>query len=419
MTETSNPHQQSPQLKPPRNVNYDLLRCVAMCLVIGVHVVNNYMPVKMTLTGSAETVRFTLFVIFMTCNPLFIMVSGRFNLTFDAGTGRTHQKMLPLRSETSASDTNSKASDGSRQPNQSDSAAISDSSVSMDSATASSFASFRPYLRYYYKRFVSLIFPYLFYAGALGFTAYLVMDHRSLASAATGTLYDLFSGYDDSVYWFVFMLAGFVLATPFMAPMLRAIGRAGAWLLIGLAAAVAAAEQICSLFGYPLTFLSSFPWRGLLFYYLLGYVLEFYPPSVRARRATYIIAPFALAWTVATPVLFPGHPAQVNRTLTVAYAVVVAAIFLFFRYDVHVRSDRARKAIIWLAGYSYTIYLVHSPLSKVAIGRFLPTPTNGIQYAVISVAMFAATFLAALLFAIIADNLLLKPLQRFLRKVRI
>lgn len=33
----------------PRDVNYDLLRVVAMCLVIGVHVINNYMPVKMTL----------------------------------------------------------------------------------------------------------------------------------------------------------------------------------------------------------------------------------------------------------------------------------------------------------------------------------------------------------------------------------
>ena len=26
----------------PRDVNYDLLRVVAMCLVIGVHVINNY-----------------------------------------------------------------------------------------------------------------------------------------------------------------------------------------------------------------------------------------------------------------------------------------------------------------------------------------------------------------------------------------
>ena len=28
----------------PRDVNYDLLRVVAMCLVIGVHVIYNYMP---------------------------------------------------------------------------------------------------------------------------------------------------------------------------------------------------------------------------------------------------------------------------------------------------------------------------------------------------------------------------------------
>ena len=68
-----------------RDVNYDLLRVVAMCLVIGVHVINNYMPVKMTLAGSAEVTRSVLFALFMVCNPLFIMVSGRFNLTFDAG----------------------------------------------------------------------------------------------------------------------------------------------------------------------------------------------------------------------------------------------------------------------------------------------------------------------------------------------
>ena len=67
----------------PRDVNYDLLRVVAMCLVIGVHVINNYMPVKMTLAGGAEVVRFVLFALFMVCNPLLIMVSGRFNLTFD------------------------------------------------------------------------------------------------------------------------------------------------------------------------------------------------------------------------------------------------------------------------------------------------------------------------------------------------
>ena len=272
-------------------------------------------------------------------------------------------------------------------------------------------------MRYYYKRFVSLIVPYLLYAGGMGFVAYLVIDHRSVGGAVSGTLFDLFSGYDDSVYWFVFMLAGFVLATPFLAAMMRAIGRSGAWLLIGLAAAVAAAEQICNLAGYPLTFLQSFPWRGLLVYYLLGFVLEYYPPSARARYGLYALAPFALAWTVATPHLFTGQQVQVGRTLTVAFAIVVMTVFLFFRYDVHITSARLRKAIIWLAGYSYTIYLVHSPLSKVLIGPRMPTPTNGWSYAGISVLMFGATLLAALLFAVIADTVVLKPVQRLLRNV--
>lgn len=356
----------------PRDVNYDLLRVVAMCLVIGVHVINNYMPVKMTLAGSAEVTRSVLFALFMVCNPLFIMVSGRFNLTFD---------------------------------------------VNKPSTDKSSSHGLKPYARYYYKRFISLIVPYLLYAGGMGFVAYLVVDHRSLGGAVSGTLFDLFSGYDDSVYWFVFMLAGFVLATPFLAAMMRTIGRSGAWLLVGLAAAVAAAEHICDLAGYPLTFLQSFPWRGLLVYYLLGFVLEYYPPSTRARRGLYALAPFALAWTVATPYLFAGQQIQVGRTLTVSFAVVVAAVFLFFRYDVHPASARLRRAITWLAGYSYTIYLVHSPLSKVLIGPRIPAPTDGWSYAGISVLMFAATLLAALAFAVVADAVVLKPVQRLLRNV--
>ena len=362
----------------PRDVNYDLLRVVAMCLVIGVHVINNYMPVKMTLAGSAETVRSVLFALFMVCNPLFIMVSGRFNLTCDAAQGAG-------RNDACGPDRGVRP-----RPN-----------------------GLAPYARYYYKRFVSLIVPYLLYAGGMGFVAYLVIDHRSVGGAVSGTLFDLFSGYDDSVYWFVFMLAGFVLATPFLAAMVRAIGRSGAWLLIGLAAA----EQICNLAGYPLTFLQSFPWRGLLVYYLLGFVLEYYPPSTRMRYGLYALAPFALAWTVATPYLFAGQQIQVGRTLTVSFAVVVAAVFLFFRYDVHPASARLRRAITWLAGYSYTIYLVHSPLSKVLIGPRIPAPTDGWSYAGISVLMFAATLLAALLFAVIADTVVLKPVQRLLRNV--
>ena len=221
----------------PRDVNYDLLRVVAMCLVIGVHVINNYMPVKMTLAGSAEVTRSVLFALFMVCNPLFIMVSGRFNLTFDAD--RPVSTHSAGRLPGSGSDAWAGGGAGQADP-----------------------SSLAPYVRYYYKRFISLIVPYLLYAGGMGFVAYLVIDHRSVGGAVSGTLFDLFSGYDDSVYWFVFMLAGFVLATPFLAAMMRAIGRSGAWLLIGLAAAVAAAEQICNLAGYPLTFLQSFPWRG-------------------------------------------------------------------------------------------------------------------------------------------------------------
>ncbi len=63
------------------------------------------------------------------------------------------------------------------------------------------------------------------------------------------------------------------------------------------------------------------------------------------------------------------------------------------------------------------MYLAHSPLSKVLIGPRMPAPTDGWSYAGISVLMFAATLLATLAFAVVADTVVLKPLQRLLRNV--
>ena len=50
------------------------------------------------------------------------------------------------------------------------------------------------------------------------------------------------------------------------------------------------------------------------------------------------------------------------------------------------------------------MYLAHSPLSKVLIGPRIPAPTDGWSYAGIIVLMFAATLLAALAFAVVADT---------------
>ena len=63
------------------------------------------------------------------------------------------------------------------------------------------------------------------------------------------------------------------------------------------------------------------------------------------------------------------------------------------------------------------MYLVLSPLSKVLIGPRIPAPTDGWSYAGISVLMFAATLLAALAFSVVADTVVLKPVQRLLRNV--
>ena len=323
----------------PRDVNYDLLRVVAMCLVIGVHVINNYMPVKMTLAGSAEVTRSVLFALFMVCNPLFIMVSGRFNLTFDADRPvNTHSAgRLPG----SGSDARAGGGAGQADP-----------------------GSLAPYARYYYKRFVSLIVPYLLYAGGMGFVAYLVIDHRSVGGAVSGTLFDLFSGYDDSVYWFVFMLAGFVLATPFLAAMMydRPIGRLAADRPGRRRGRCRAYMRSCRI---SVDVPAVIPWRGLLIHCLLGFVLEYYPPNPRVYGAACMsLAPFALALDSRTPYLFAGQQMQSwPHGHGCVRDVVVMATFLFFRYDVHVRR---RGCVRRLSGWLDvpTRFIWYSPLSR-------------------------------------------------------
>ena len=220
------------------------------------------------------------------------------------------------------------------------------------------------------------------------------------------------------VYWFVFMLAGFVLATPFLAAMMRAIGRSGAWLLTGLAAAVAAAEQICNLAGYPLTFLQSFPWRGLLVYYLLGFVLEYYPPSTRARARLVCVG-------AVRPGLDRCHAISVRRPADAGRphahgcvrdgggrGVPVLPVRRAHHVGAGAQGDYLAGGVLLhdLSGAFAAVQGADRPADSRAHGRWS---------AGISVLMFAATLLAALLFAVIADTVVLKLVQRLLRKVRL
>ena len=74
-----------------RTLKYDIIRCISMCLVLGIHTLNKTQ-------GFAEPYNASWYFfgigtsICMICNPLFFMLSGKFNLSSNLGTADDYRR---------------------------------------------------------------------------------------------------------------------------------------------------------------------------------------------------------------------------------------------------------------------------------------------------------------------------------------
>ena len=206
-------------MKKTRDSRYDLIRVLAMGLVIVTHALGT-IPIKNNFNDLMIHEIITTFIFI--CNPLFFMMSGHFNLHFS---GKT-----------------------------------------VDS-----------YKNYYFKKLVTIVIPLVLYEIIFyAFTYIISKEPLNFSLFVKGLALSMFQNYSDSYFWFMYTLIAFLLAAPFLSRMLDHFSVTDQIFFMRILFGVQIISWIFSVMGIHFA-LNSYPFAGWLIYFLLGRLLEQVP----------------------------------------------------------------------------------------------------------------------------------------------
>lgn len=279
-----------------RLANYDLVKVLAIFMVVAVHMLNvvDLMPPgDVRAYGIHEVVRTFL----LTSNGLFFMVSGRFLLEHYDGRA----------------------------------------------------------WRFYWKRLVKIGIPV--FAASLFYYIYVYGRNGMGPAFWKAFVLDFWQSHIQGYFWFVFALAGFYLAVPFLAPMFGSLKRKELWLLFGVSLAYFFLQNLYQIFGLEMVF-TSYPFYSWIFYCMLGYLLDHLELSARGRKG--FLAAGAGAFLIsAWEICFWERENPALHNYSVTMILMTAALYLGLTSWGKRMPDICAAAVRFLSVRSFYIYLMH------------------------------------------------------------
>lgn len=341
--------------KEERIFQYDLMRVLFMLMVLGVHVisVSKQFSEQFNTTWIITTIFTDLFLI---CNPLFFMLSGRFNLKKEFNTKED-------------------------------------------------------YKRFYIKRSVSLLVPFLIFSIAL--YIYRNFNHLSIIDFAKGLL----AGNIEGTYWFVYTLLGIIIFSPFFSKMLKHMNLFEKKLFFMISFCVNTFITVFAVFKIPN--MITFNIVGLVywnFYYLTGEYIEEIFSTKKSRKIIMLVGvlafvlQFILRCTIET-----GYRLSDPSPLLTLQAL---ALYFFVLEFVKIRNEKVKNVISYFSKYSYIFYLLHMTVINF-IDNFFNMHINAGLNLVFAFCIFIISFIVTMCIAIITEKIIIKPIQNLLLKTKL
>lgn len=293
--------------KQEQLVQYNLLKILAVFMVIAVHMMN---VVELVPQGNQNALRFheVIRTLLLTSNGLFFMVSGRFLLeNYHGGMGR-----------------------------------------------------------FYWKRFVKIGIPVL--AASLFYYVYVYGRNGLSLHFWKGLLTDLLQSRIQGYFWFVYALAGFYLAVPFLSRMFANMGKGEKGALTGITLAYFGLQNLYQIFGLEMVF-TSYLFYSWVFYCILGYLLDSF--KLTKRQIKLVILAGILAFLVSSwEICFWKRENPALHNYSVTMILMTSAVYLAVTVYGRKMAERFSGVIQAIAKRSFYIYLMHG-LTQITIGAKL------------------------------------------------
>ena len=338
--------------KEGRIFQYDLMRFLFMLMVLGVHVlsVSKQFSEEYNTTWIITTIFTDLFLI---CNPLFFMLSGRFNLKKEFNTKEDYKK-------------------------------------------------------FYIKRIATLLVPFLIFSIVI--YIYRNFDNLSIIDFAKGPL----AGNIEGTYWFVYTLLGIMIFSPFFSKMLKNMNLFEKKLFFIISFCVNTFITVFAVFKVPN--MITFNIVGLVhwnFYYLMGEYIEEIFSTRKSRKIIMLIGllAFALQFILRCTINTGYRLSDPSPLLTLQ----ALALYFFVLELVKIKNEKVKNVISYFSKYSYIFYLLHMTVINF-VDNFFNMHINAGLNLVFAVCIFIISFIITMCIAIVAEKFVIKPIQNFLLK---
>ncbi len=335
-----------------RDVRYDVIRVTAMLFVIAVHV--NPKPFN-----SFPWFKDIFDYIIYTCNGMFFMLSGLFNMKRE-------------------------------------------------------FCTKEDYSLYYKKKFITILLPYVLMTFLLyGYDYYQSGRSFEFRTFVEETINQFTALNSEQHLWFMYSLIGLVVSAPFFSKMLHAMSdwelKLLFWMAIGWnAVSIYLINDLGWNFHYGKWLLAS--WT---MYFFLGY---FHDQIVNEsnKKFWYAAGIAGFLVTVLWQYLLPVENHS-DKDFAPAYTFFVIGMYTFLLNEVHIHWEPVKKVISFLAKHSFTVYMIHYLILELIGDRFYANASAKIGFAVTYLACFVISMAAAVVFDTLMEQLMQKPLKHLLK----
>jgi surface polysaccharide O-acyltransferase-like enzyme len=357
--------------KKTRLPQYDLIRAVAMFLVVYVHSSLNFTfgaePSK-----SAGLFWFSSAIALM-CNPLFFMVSGKFNIA-------QAEKLK-----------------------------------------------WGGVLQWYLKKVIDLLLPVIFYAIVFWLMQYVAVKFFGAWSNGSENFFDIY-GFLKMVndllcssWWFVPAIFALMIVTPFIARLMKNLNKSETLLWFGIIFGLPAIVLIDKLLPFDSTAISKFAtavFAGSVGIYAWGYFIDKLKFTKQRRRALYLLTLSIIVVVGVISVLAPlfqtpslGNP---DLLLSIFFPITAGAIFISLK-NLKIVGEKTRKIVGFIGQRAYGIYLIHF-VFYLSFLQVLPDAFREASSAPEAIAkrflISTIVYILSLVLASLIDLLIVRPIQK-------
>ncbi|MBR2260450.1 MAG: acyltransferase [Paludibacteraceae bacterium] len=264
---------------------------------------------------------------------------------------------------------------------------------------------------FYLKKFASIILPLLLYM-----VLYSLIETYTTTNSLTGilkiTINNIFSTYYGYHFWFMYVLVGNILLSPFIAKAINGLQKKGLIILAGLGVVYNTIYAYTPYF-FEIGNAWTYPFSLWSAYFILGGCIDKIITTDKEKKLIYIVG-IVCFFIIMLKLYFFSYK-QFVFDLMPSYTFYVIMVYILLQ-QITIKNEKIEKIVLFLGKRTYGIYLIHF----LVIRLFAPFIFPYLSFSGFPLLLFiiACVFLISLLSSYLIELIIIQNIQKIIFYLR-